>query len=70
MKKVDIVRAWRDPEYYASLTEAEKAQVPAHPAGTMDLEDQDLTFAAGGVLETFCEYTCCQEDVCKGAIFR
>ena len=28
---VDVVRVWKDPAYRASLSEEQKAQVPAHP---------------------------------------
>lgn len=48
MKKSEIVRAWRDPEHFESLSEAERAQVPAHPAGPMEVEDEVLRSIAGG----------------------
>ncbi|HEU5378761.1 MAG TPA: mersacidin/lichenicidin family type 2 lantibiotic [Ktedonobacteraceae bacterium] len=35
--EVDIARAWRDELYYESLTEEERASLPAHPAGELDL---------------------------------
>ena len=43
-----IVRAWRDPEYRASMSEAERSLVPDHPAGAIELSDADLTNSAGG----------------------
>lgn len=48
MKKRDIIRAWRDAEYYQSLSESERAQLPAHPAGLTELTDEDLDGIAGG----------------------
>ena len=36
-QQVDIVRAWKDPEYRASLSDVERAQLPAHPSGLIEL---------------------------------
>ena len=33
MKKVDVIRAWRDAEYRDSLPEDVRASLPEHPAG-------------------------------------
>lgn len=49
MKKKDVIRAWRDPEYYASLSEAERARVPDHPAGVVELSDEELNGLASEV---------------------
>jgi mersacidin/lichenicidin family type 2 lantibiotic len=48
MPKIDIIRAWKDEEYRASLTDAERAQLPAHPAGLIELEDAELNTVVGG----------------------
>jgi mersacidin/lichenicidin family type 2 lantibiotic len=48
MKKSQIVRAWRDAEYFESLTEAERAQVPANPAGLVEVESDVLDSITGG----------------------
>lgn len=37
MSNVDIVRAWKDPEYRLTLNE-----MPPHPAGQIELADLDL----------------------------
>ena len=37
MSNVDIVRAWKDPEYRLTLNE-----MPPHPAGLIELADPDL----------------------------
>ncbi len=60
MSKIDVIRAWRDPEYRASLRPDE---MPAHPAGLVELTDEELVRASGlaaGVLttaQTCTEYT-------------
>jgi len=48
MTKIDIIRAWKDEEYYLSLTEAQRAVLPANPAAAMDLSDADLRGVSGG----------------------
>jgi mersacidin/lichenicidin family type 2 lantibiotic len=52
MHKPEIVRAWKDPLYRAALSPAELAQVPANPAGRVELSDEQLKSASGGVLTT------------------
>lgn len=47
-KKLDLGRAWRDEDYYLSLTEEERASLGAHPAGAMDLDDPVLKSITGG----------------------
>ncbi len=47
MKFVDVIRAWRDPEYRATLSSDELAALPAHPAGLIELSDAELASAAG-----------------------
>jgi len=46
--KVDIARAWKDPEYRKSLTTEELASLPPNPAGTGELSDEDLNKTVGG----------------------
>ena len=48
MTKKDIIRAWKDAEYRQSLSEAERAVLPEHPAGLIDLTDAELATVAGG----------------------
>jgi len=47
MTKVDIIRAWKDEEYRASLSEGERAKLPEHPAGLIELTDVELAMVAG-----------------------
>ena len=36
MSTLQIVRAWKDEAYRNSLTQAQRDQLPAHPAGTIE----------------------------------
>jgi mersacidin/lichenicidin family type 2 lantibiotic len=38
----DIIRAWKDPHYRAGLSAAQRAQLPAHPAGAIELAEPTL----------------------------
>lgn len=49
MSRRQIIRAWKDPEYRNRLTQAEREQLPAHPAGLVELGDTDLEAVAGGL---------------------
>src|SRR5438874_6904748 len=49
MNGLDIIRAWKDEEYRATLTEAERAALPKNPAGIVELNAADLgSVGAGG----------------------
>jgi mersacidin/lichenicidin family type 2 lantibiotic len=48
MSKVDIIRAWKDEEYRLSLTEGERALLPRHPAGLIELDDEQMKMVLGG----------------------
>jgi mersacidin/lichenicidin family type 2 lantibiotic len=45
---VDIIRAWTDDQYWACLSERERASVPPNPAGIVELSDTELLVVAGG----------------------
>jgi len=49
MSRLNVIRAWKDAEYRLSLSDAEHAQLPAHPAGILELTDDDLGAIAGGL---------------------
>jgi mersacidin/lichenicidin family type 2 lantibiotic len=49
MSKNDVIRAWKDSKYRQSLSAAEKAALPARPAGAMELTDEQLGQVSGGV---------------------
>ncbi len=59
MSSKNIVRAWKDPGYRDSLTAAERAALPANPAGAIELSDADLGKVAGGYLPYFCSRFSC-----------
>jgi mersacidin/lichenicidin family type 2 lantibiotic len=42
-----IVRAWKDVEYRLNLSEAERAQLPDHPAGLVELTEKELSPVGG-----------------------
>ena len=48
MSPINIIRAWKDAEYRQSLSAADLALLPAHPAGLIQLTDDDLDSIAGG----------------------
>jgi len=41
MSQQDIIRAWRDTEYRASLSPSEQALIPPHPAGLSDANNTE-----------------------------
>jgi mersacidin/lichenicidin family type 2 lantibiotic len=43
-----IIRAWKDLEYRLSLSDAERAQLPEHPAGLVELTEKELSPVVGG----------------------
>ena len=48
MSKDTIIRAWKDPAYRNGLSQAERAALPANPAGSIEISDADLGKVAGG----------------------
>jgi mersacidin/lichenicidin family type 2 lantibiotic len=48
INKLDVVRAWKDEEYFNSLTEEQRSQLPANPAGMIDVSDEDMESVIGG----------------------
>lgn len=53
MNKESIIRAWKDPAYRASLSSEQRAELPEHPSGVVELDDSTLGEAVGGaVLDT------------------
>lgn len=47
-KNIDVARAWRDEDYFLSLTEEERASLGSHPAGAASLQDEILKTISGG----------------------
>jgi mersacidin/lichenicidin family type 2 lantibiotic len=48
MLRDKIIRAWKDPGYRANLSEEELSALPDHPAGAIELTDEELDEAVGG----------------------
>lgn len=70
MTSEQIVRAWKDADYSASLSTSESSVVPTNPAGTIDLSDSALGDVAGGDMLMATEWLeslgCCQGITQKG----
>lgn len=47
MTRDDIIRAWKDPTYRASLTIEQLADLPPNPIGGFELSEEELKQAAG-----------------------
>ena len=58
MSKADVIRAWKDPEYRASLGVSELAALPENPAGAIELTDDDLDGQEVGFATTYWTCTC------------
>ena len=64
--KFDIVRAWKDEAYRESLSQEQKALLPANPVGELEMSDADLATvvgAGGRVYDDDCDYDPC-DDPC------
>ena len=67
-KRIDVSRAWKDRDYFDSLSPEEQAEIPANPAGLVDLAPEELAAIVGGI--TIGEGTCglgslgCQTTEC------
>jgi mersacidin/lichenicidin family type 2 lantibiotic len=49
MSNRDIIRAWKDEDYRLSLSAAERALLPEHPAGLIELAGAEMDGVEGGV---------------------
>ena len=48
MSKQKIIRAWKDPAYRRGLSATERAALPEHPAGLIELTEAQLRAIDGG----------------------
>jgi len=48
MSSEQIIRAWKDEDFRTSLSAAERALLPEHPAGLIDLTAAELDALTGG----------------------
>jgi mersacidin/lichenicidin family type 2 lantibiotic len=57
MSNIDVIRAWKDEEYRLGLSETERKLLPAHPAGAVDLSNDDL-HAVNGAIPSILVFIC------------
>ena len=48
----EIIRAWKDRNFRDSLSEEQRAQLPANPAGLVEIDDEQLVQVAGGATKS------------------
>jgi mersacidin/lichenicidin family type 2 lantibiotic len=66
---VDIVRAWKDPEYRKTLTSEELASLPPNPAGQPELTEEELaTIAGAGATSRFPSLSHCPSCINTEAV--
>jgi mersacidin/lichenicidin family type 2 lantibiotic len=65
MSTLDVIRAWKDEEYRASLSDAQRAMLPEHPAGLIDLSEADLD-QVGGANNPYTVTVCTYDYMCTG----
>lgn len=53
MSTLDVIRGWKDEEYRLSLSKDQRAMLPEHPAGVIELADDELDAAGGTVTIPF-----------------
>jgi mersacidin/lichenicidin family type 2 lantibiotic len=51
VKTFDIIRAWKDARYRSSLSAEERAAMPENPAGSIELDEEELDAVVGGLDE-------------------
>ena len=64
MPVLETIRAWKDEEYGDTLTAEQRAQVPEHPAGTIEFQGSDRVRLGMG---TFTGGGCCSAQTKRGA---
>ncbi len=63
MSRIDIIRAWKDEAYRQGLSEAQRAALPANPAGM-----SELTEAEAAAVEGKLSSACCSTCHCRAAV--
>jgi mersacidin/lichenicidin family type 2 lantibiotic len=58
-----IIKAWRDHDFWSSLSPDDRARVPANPAGSIEAMDTDLEHVVIG-MATVSFLTCHTGSVC------
>lgn len=65
-----VIRAWKDPEFRAELSEEELTSLPQSPAGAIELTDDELDAAAGGSWHHSRSYTSRSASHSRSASWR
>lgn len=63
MKKDEIIRAWRDQDYFLSLSDDQRSILPANPVGMVELSQESLTNVLGAS-HTTCWTSCHNSSEC------
>jgi mersacidin/lichenicidin family type 2 lantibiotic len=50
MNTAEVVRAWKDPAYRASLTSKQLGALPSHPSGSESFAERNLAQRQGGTI--------------------
>jgi mersacidin/lichenicidin family type 2 lantibiotic len=50
MRTIDVIRVWKDADYRSALTDGQRARLPEHPAGLIELEAEQMGQVVGGSL--------------------
>jgi mersacidin/lichenicidin family type 2 lantibiotic len=58
MSNEQIVRAWKDSKFRASLTAEQRQMLPQNPIGELDLSEEELGIVAGGLTSPVCTDYC------------
>ncbi len=64
---VDVVRAWKDPAYRATLSCEELAGIPESPVGMSELDPQKLAEVFGGIGKYTWWFSGCRISNAEGA---
>jgi mersacidin/lichenicidin family type 2 lantibiotic len=58
-----LIRAWKDPDFRASLSPEQRSSLPENPSGKSitELNDSDLENAVGGLYVYTAKFLCCTE---------
>jgi mersacidin/lichenicidin family type 2 lantibiotic len=64
MSHVNVIRAWKNEDYRLSLSDAERAALPANPAGLIELTAADLKEVVGGAIPRSRRYSCTPRLCC------
>ena len=48
-----IARAWKDASYRSTLSDAQRAQLPSHPAGLVELDENQMLEGRNGMMSSY-----------------